>query len=522
MNKFLLKLIAVVLAILFLVACTPQATPAPVTQAPAKTEAVAPTEKPTEPPTETIAPTVTPVPVEAAVVLELSGPGGQKSFTMDDLKKLVTAEGQAGMKSSTGQITLPALYKGVTLEDLAKEVGGLDPSLGVNIVAKDGYAMTFSYDQITQGNFITYDPATGDEKKTPEPLNVLIAFERDGQPLPEDSEGTLRLVIVSDKNDQVTDGHWAVKWVNKIELKPLGQEWSLKLNGVITDVVDRNSFQSCAAANCHQGSWTDDKAQKWVGVPLWFLIGRVDDSIKHEGPAFFDALADAGYTIQIISTDGYSITLNSVEVKRNNQIVLAYQVNDNPLPDKYAPLRLVGPTLQKNQFVGQVAEIKMNVDPAVAAQVANVTPVAPAPTIKVSTEEVPTIQPTTDTTTQPIHSGAELTVSGMVEKELSLIEVDLKKLEVVEVTAEHPKKGTETYQGIRLNTLLSEAGIKSGATKLVFIAVDGYTAEVDLTTVQACKDCLVAFTNTPGKFKMVMPGLDSAAWVKDIVQIEIQ
>jgi hypothetical protein len=170
--------------------------------------------------TATLAPTPTPPPVSgpatvptqpsaSPVVLKLEGSGGTKTLTMDDLKALPATEGWAGIKNSTGKITVPARYKGVTADELCKLVGGIGPDTGVNLTAKDGYAMTISYDQITQGDFITYDPGTGDEIKAHDPLTVVIAYEKEGQPLPEDTEGPLKLVVVSAKNNQVVDGHWA-------------------------------------------------------------------------------------------------------------------------------------------------------------------------------------------------------------------------------------------------------------------------------------------------------------------------
>jgi DMSO/TMAO reductase YedYZ molybdopterin-dependent catalytic subunit len=110
----------------------------------------------------------------------------------------------------------------------------------------------------------------------------------------------------------------------------------------------------------------------------------------------------------------------------------------------------------------------------------------------------------------------------MVEEELTLTEADLRAMEVVQITAEHPKKGQEQYEGVRLSDLLDLAKVKEDATKLVFTAVDGFSAEVDLTEVMDCADCLLGFTNTPGKFKMVMPGLSSNLWVKDVVIIEVK
>jgi DMSO/TMAO reductase YedYZ molybdopterin-dependent catalytic subunit len=275
----------------------PTATPVPPTDTPAPTATNTPIPTPTDTP-------IPPTSASGETVLELVGQTGSKSLTMAELETLPYVEGQAGIKSSTGQITLPALYRGVPIAELAKLIGDFSPEFGVNVVAKDGYAMTMSYEQITTGDFIQYDPATGAEKKEKEPLTMILAYARDGQPIPAAEEGPLRLAIISEKNDQVTDGHWSVKWVNKIELKPLGAEWSLQLHGVIDREVDRNSFQSCSAPGCHQATWIDDKAQNWVGIPLYLLAGKMDDLIEHDGPAFNDYLAQVGWLLQIVATDG--------------------------------------------------------------------------------------------------------------------------------------------------------------------------------------------------------------------------
>jgi DMSO/TMAO reductase YedYZ molybdopterin-dependent catalytic subunit len=491
-----LSTLLLILAVL-LAACAPATAPAPTQPPPTATQ------PPTQPP-----PTATPLPptdTPAPIVLEISSPETSLSLTMEDLQALPAQEGQAGMKSSTGQIFPPQLYKGVALADLADLVGGLSSDLGVSVVAKDGYAMTLSADQITQGNFIAYDPATGDEKTISDPLTVIVAYEREGQPIPADEEGPLRLVVISPKNNQVVDGHWSVKWVNKIELKPMGAEWSLELNGTIDDVVDRNTFQSCTAPGCHQSVWTDEQAQNWVGVPLWLLAGRVDDQIKHDGPAFSQALADAGYQIELVAADGYSVVLDSASVSRNNNWIVAYLVNDNPLPDKYFPLRLVGNDLPKSQMVGQLTQIKLLIDEALAAEL--------APTATPTPEPAP-VEPL------PPVVGADLVVFGGVSQVLALDESDLRAMDVVQITAEHPKKGSQEYQGVLLNALLEMAGLKEGVAKLVLIASDGYQVEIELSQALACQECLVAFTDTPGKFDLVMPGLESTFWVKGITQIE--
>ena len=464
-------------------AMPPSATPVPSTATPV-------------PPTETPAP---------QPILEVIGPAGSKSLTLDDLKQLAVIEGEAGTKSSTGKITPPVLHRGVSLLTLAELLGPLDPSLGVNAVAKDGYSITFSYDQLTKGTFVAYDPATGDELKSPGSLTAMLAFEREGQPLNEESDGALRIVIISPKRDQVTDGHWSVKWITKLEVKPLGAEWTLELNGGIAATIDRGTFESCVG--CHKATWTDDKAQVWTGVPLWLLMGYADDEVKHQDGAFNEALALAGYKVEVVAVDGYTASLDSAPLARENGVLVASLVNDNPLPEQYAPLRLVGGSLKKSEMVGTIGEIDLELDGAAAAAKPTEAPTA-------------TLEPTT--APAPAAVTGDLVVIGAVEKPLGLTEADLRGMEVVKITAEHPKSGAAEYEGVRLSELLALAKPAASAAKIVFIATDGYSAEAALADVLACADCLVAFTNTPGKLKLAMPGLSSGLWVKDVKQIELR
>lgn len=436
------------------------------------------------------------------VVLALVGPNGSQSFTLEQLQTLPATEGYAGIKSSTGKITPPAKFTGVSLEALLGLIGGLQEGQGVNIVAEDGYAMTMSYAQALQGDFIAYDPATGDEIKPEGPLTVILAYAMEGQPLPQKSDGTLRVVVVSAKNDQVVDGHWSVKWVNRIEIKSLAEDWQLHLEGAIVDDTDRGSFESCAAPGCHGATWTDDKAQEWSGVPLWVIVGRMDDEVKHDTGAFNLALADQGYLVELVARDGYTVTLENARIKKNNNIILAHLVNGNPLDEKYFPLRLVGADLQKNEMAGQIAAVKLHFGEQAAATEtpqsteAAATPAAPA-------------------------SNAALTINGLVNVTLGLSRDALEGMEVVKITAEHPKKGSQEYEGVRLNALLDMAQVKPEAKTLVMTSGDGYVSEVPLADVRACADCLLAFGDD-GKLNAVMPGMQSNFWSKDVVVLELK
>jgi len=101
------------------------------------------------PPTATAAPptdtAIPPTPTASAPVLEIiAQDGSSKYLTLDEIKALPSSTGQAGIKSSTGQIFAPTAYLGVSLKDLASLAGELDASMGINVFASDGYGMTFS------------------------------------------------------------------------------------------------------------------------------------------------------------------------------------------------------------------------------------------------------------------------------------------------------------------------------------------------------------------------------------------
>jgi DMSO/TMAO reductase YedYZ molybdopterin-dependent catalytic subunit len=139
-----------------------------------------------------------------------------------------------------------------------------------------------------------------------------------------------------------------------------------------------------------------------------------------------------------------------------------------------------------------------------------VPPTAVPPTAVPPTKVAPTLEPVT------------LTVIGEVNNELQLTESDLRAMNVVTLTLEHPKNGPTEYTGVRLNEILDQAGIKEGAGVITLTANDGYTYDLDLAAVQACADCLVAFdSETPGVYNAAMAGQSSKAWVKGLVSIVV-
>jgi DMSO/TMAO reductase YedYZ molybdopterin-dependent catalytic subunit len=220
------------------------------------------------------------------------------------------------------------------------------------------------------------------------------------------------------------------------------------------------------------------------------LVGEVDDADSHTENAYNHTLADAGYTVDIVGGDGYTVTLDSQTIQENNDILVAFLVNEGELPEQYYPLRLVGTGLENSQRVGQIARIIVNV------------PLVPTPTQAAVPE-----------------NAGSLTISGLVNQELTLKDADLRAMDIVTISAQG-KNGPGEFQGVLLNPLLDQAGLKDGVTKLTFTASDDYSAEINLSDVRDCPKALLAFMDTPGMYMIVLPDQPTSTWVKNVVMIE--
>lgn len=294
-------------------------------------------------------------------VLTLIGDDGEKQLTMADLKALPAYEGWAGIKTSVGTLIAPVKYKGVAVADLGKLVGGITKENGVTVLAKDGYGMTLSHEQVYDGDFVTFDPATGEEEPASYPLTVILAYEREGKPIDPEQEGPLRLQIAQPEPAQLVDGHWTVKWVDRVEVKAASADWSLVLKGAVDAQITRESYRSCSSPGCHGTVWADESGELWQGIPLWRAVGLVDDQVKHDEGAFGRTLAKQGYPIEVRSEDGTTVTISSKKLFSDQEILLAAKLAGQELPEEYFPLRLVGPGLKQSRMVGKVVKVVVRV-----------------------------------------------------------------------------------------------------------------------------------------------------------------
>jgi hypothetical protein len=114
-----------------------------------------------------------------------------------------------------------------------------------------------------------------------------------------------------------------------------------------------------------------------------------------------------------------------------------------------------------------------------------------------------------------------LKITGNVEKEMGWTEEEVRAMDTIEAESTNKEGEVSTYTGVPINALLELAGLKEGATTLVYVAEDEYTAEAALADVQGCTDCIVSFRNQGG-FSIVMPGFPGNLQVKGVVEIQVK
>ena len=108
-----------------------------------------------------------------------------------------------------------------------------------------------------------------------------------------------------------------------------------------------------------------------------------------------------------------------------------------------------------------------------------------------------------------------------MENEIGWTEEEVRAMPTMDAQSTNKQGETETYTGVPLSALLALAVPKAEATTVVFVADDGYTAEISLAELLACADCIASF-RTQGGFSTVLPGFPGALQVKGVVEIQLK
>ncbi|MCK9307707.1 MAG: hypothetical protein M0P17_09305, partial [Methanoculleus sp.] len=228
-----------------------------------------------------------------------SGTGA--SYTVDNLTPLGALQAVAEREGFTYDVTDKKWDADeVLLLDNIGEYpfvkGGAEWACYVNDVMKDGYG---NHDDGL--NVVAL--ADGDE--------VVFCYGND--PTPEIATALIRIEVDLDGTVTPTP-------------TPTPSDWSITLTGALTETVDQDYFEDGVACG-HVATYTDENGAVWSGMPLWYLVGLIDDDERHGAGAFNEDLAAQGYSVKIIAEDGYAINFESASVAKNDGIIVANTLN---------------------------------------------------------------------------------------------------------------------------------------------------------------------------------------------------
>ncbi len=219
----------------------------------------------------------------------------------------------------------------------------------VNVIAGDGWSAILDSAAIARSD------------------GYIIANTLNGEPLPLQTEGGKGCWPLHLKGSAVFGGQ-QVGNIARIELSDLPQPpagWTLEIIGDVGDTITQAEFEAglACAGSGHYKEWTDIEGNVWSGVPLWVLLGAVDDIETSSHWTFNDTLV-AGYSVNVVAGDGFSKNFAGADVAGSDGYIVANECNGAPLTDA-APLRLVGAGVTKDdgslggRAVGNIARIEI-------------------------------------------------------------------------------------------------------------------------------------------------------------------
>jgi PKD repeat protein len=214
----------------------------------------------------------------------------------------------------------------------------------VKITAGDGFNTTLASADIARNN------------------GYIVANKLNGTDLPLLTPGGKLSWPLHLKGSSVFGGQ-QVGNITMIELTGMpqpSQGWTLTMEGDVVDVISQQYFEQAIVCH-HNVTYTDASGSVWTGVPLWDLVGAVDDVETSSHWTFNDTRANvSGYTVRVIAGDGYNRTFASQNVSHNDGFIVANTLNGTPLSGTNGHLKLVGPaTTSSGQRVSNITRIRL-------------------------------------------------------------------------------------------------------------------------------------------------------------------
>ncbi len=291
---------------------------------------------------------------DTEVGLTLEGTTVQ-DYSFEELRNMDSIEGEGKRIRSTASISGPNTYRGVYLTDLVSNIySGTEYTLEVE--ARDGYTMTYPREHV-EGDVPVMDEDYNETDIEPD-FEAILAYEEDREQIPDWERGP-RIAFLNDEGLLSSAGLWA-REVRNIRVLPEQEDWTLELQkGSETVDISKQYFESAASCDYHREEY-EVEDDVYAGVPLWEIVAAVDGADPPDGHYMYNTvLSELGYNVTVEAGDGFSADFPSQQVARNDSIILANELNGEPLPEDEAPLRIVGDDLTGAQRVRNIARIEL-------------------------------------------------------------------------------------------------------------------------------------------------------------------
>jgi len=232
-------------------------------------------------------------------------------------------------------------------------------------------------------------------------------------------------------------------------------------------------------------SWTEDQL-KALGTIDVDYTGKDGTTTTYTGVLITKLLEEAkapadAAGLVLVASDAYTVAIAMADVQGCADCIVAF--------DPAGGLRSVLPQLSGKSQVKNLVEIQVQGGAAPAAG--------------------------------GIPENAALKITGKVATPIGWTEEAVRAMKTIDAQSTNKQGETQTYTGVLISDLLALAGPASDATTLVFVADDGFTAEVPLADVLACADCIVSF-RSQGGFSTVLPGFAGSVQVKGVIEIQVK
>ncbi len=214
-----------------------------------------------------------------------------------------------------------------------------------------------------------------------------------------------------------------------------------------------------------------EKTSDFVGVPMTAILAKA-------------GLTGGDYNYKVSASDGYMKVYTKDQM---DKAILGLKENGTPLTDNINKdsIRMIVPDEPGEMWMKVPAKIEL---------------------------------------TQASGSSSEpavLNITGVTANAIGLKMSKLQSYPVKSLTVPYKNNTTLNVSGPSLNKVLEDYAANTTATKITFIASDGFNKTVNLADVKADSDAIIAIDQKTGTLRVIIPSMPYSNWVSKLSTVQL-